>query len=306
MKLPDVLLRAWPCIRIYCRYGHCLLRNKGHPDARVSNTSSTNYHLQHHSTHRTTSQSSMVSTWPESTRWPSGTATSGDQAKITSSCAFSSGCEAPLLLDVSPLGINTRGAGGNVGVPDACSWEGSAGGGNLRIRTRLGWGFAVTPFAPSCAASVARETYAITASVSAEAADACSSGDTRSGRTRRTRLDSFAASSAAGEAIASEVGAPTPLALRTFFFLDFPFVTAPADPFCRVCNFGAMLTSVLVVSKSAFPEVEGSSDTPACVRQINITREREPTNSEANPCSPQYPDVDLLPHCSHPYLREKG
>lgn len=168
----------------------------------------------------------------------------------------------------------------------------------------------MVPFCPSCAASVARETKPNTASVSAEVATAENVGAKHRGRTRKTRLDSFAVSSASVGDVASTAGEPAlsaaPLAPRTFFFFGFPFSEVPGDPFCRACNFGAMLTSVFVVSNRALPEAEGSSDTQACVRLKIYMRRHELTYSEANPCAPQYPDVDLLPQCGHPHLREQG
>ena len=102
------------------------------------------------------------------------------------------------------------------------------------------------------------------------------------------------------------MSSPTLLAPRARFFFAFPFVVVLTDPFCRACSFGAILTSVFVVSNRALPEVEGSSDTVACVQLHVGARVRQLTYSEADPCAPQYPDVDLLPHCSHPDLREKG
>lgn len=82
----------------------------------------------------------------------------------------------------------------------------------------------------------------------------------------------------------------------------------PFVPFVLLRTFGAMLTSVLVVSSSAFP-ADGSSDTVQHILFGSQLKEAEVegarTDVQSHSGAPQDPDVDLLPYYCNTYLREK-
>ena len=67
-----------------------------------------------------------------------------------------------------------------------------------------------------------------------------------------------------------------------------------------------MLTSLSVVRRAALPLVEGAKETGEVGQENTCIKATEPTNKEANSCTPQHPYINFLSDFCDPNLGQQS